>query len=164
MSDDVGRARKMEFLAKVEQTREIRCRLLLREAEAAWSLATSEAEDAAAAALRAREERNATLRAAYDGLLGTRTARTIHALRITEQHLLERETTTLKNQTAAEAAAADALAACQTARDALQLASLRSQRRGELAATLCRKAALAAQNAEEDATADELMDRLGGAR
>lgn len=164
MSTDTDRARKMQLLARVEQARESRCRLLLGEAETAWAVATSQAEDAAAMALRRREERHATLRGAYDALLGTRTARTIHALRITEQHLLEQEATACRDRTAAEAAAAEALAACQAARDALRLVSLRSQRRSQLADTLRRDAALAAQTAEEDATADELMDRIGSAR
>ncbi|MBE7212822.1 MAG: hypothetical protein INR65_17560, partial [Gluconacetobacter diazotrophicus] len=42
--------------------------------------------------------------------------------------------------------------------------SLRSQRRTKLADTLRREAALAAMNAEEEAMADELMDRIGTGR
>lgn len=164
MSVHTDRARKMQLLARVEQAREVRCRVMLGEAETVLSLARSRVEDAEATALRRCEERHATLRGTYDRLLGAQNAGTIHALRITEQLLFEQEATARRARTAAEAAAGEALAACQAARDTLRLVSLRSERRGQLADTLRREAALSAQRAEEETTADELMDRIGSIR
>ncbi|MCQ8239615.1 hypothetical protein [Rhizosaccharibacter radicis] len=160
-SDD--RARKMQLLARVEQARETRCRAVLRDAEAAWSLARSRVDAAGQAVTQACDRRHHQLRAAYDALLGERSPRQIHALRMTELHLAQAEAAARTEQKAAEDAADTAVGLCREAAAALQAASLRTQRRTKLADTLRREAFLAAQNAEEEATADELMDRIGAA-
>jgi len=160
-SDD--RARKMQLLARVEQARETRCRSLLRDAEAAWSLARNRVDAAEDAVNQARDGRHAQLRATYAALLGERTPRQIHALRVTELQLAQREAAARAERQAAAEAADTASGLCRDAAAALRAASLRTQRRTRLADTLKRDAFLAAQNAEEEATADELMDRIGAA-
>lgn len=161
MPDD--RARKMQLLARLEQAREQRARTALREADAAWGLAIARAEATAAETRRRCQDRHDRLRHGYDSLLGSCDAHAIHALRASELELAAREAAARGEQQAAAAAADAALAACRQARDALQAVSLRRERRTRLADTLRREQATAAQNAEEDATADELMDRIGAA-
>lgn len=163
MAGSDGRARKMQLLARVEQAREMRCRAVLREAEAVWKLACARAETAAAAAERTGEERRLRLRDTYATVLGLRQAYVIHSVRATELDLATREAAARREQETAAAMADEAMTACRAARDALQAVSQRSQRRTKLAETLRLEDALAAQNAEEEATADELMDRIGTA-
>ncbi|MBE7211994.1 MAG: hypothetical protein INR65_13320 [Gluconacetobacter diazotrophicus] len=163
MSGSGGRARKMQLLARVEQAREVRCRAMLRSAETAWNAARTRADAAAAAADAVARDRDRRLRDAYGAMLGEQRAQAVQTLRAVELDLAARQETARRDREAAETMADQAMAACREARAVLRAVSSRSQRRVRLADTLRRAEAQAAQAAEEEAIADELMDRIGTA-
>ncbi len=94
-------------------------------------------------------------------MLGLQSSLDIQALRAVEQQMAARQHEADAQQRDAEQAAREAGVALEGARDALRLVSQRSLRRSRLADTLRRVDALAAMTAEEEAVADELMDRVG---
>lgn len=161
MSAPASRADRMKLLARVEVARETRCRSAVKAAEAAHAAANAAAEAAAARAVQARHERQAVLRQDYQAMLGLQSFLDIQTLRAVEQQMAARQHEAVAHQQDAERAAREAGVALDGARDALRLVSQRSLRRNRLADTLRRADVLAAMTAEEEAVADELMDRVG---
>ncbi len=160
MAETRSRADSMRLLARVEAAREDRRRAELRTAELAQHSADIRVRDAADQAARMRERRRLLLRRDYGKVLGQHLSHDILALRTSEQQLAERQQAALAEQQAADRLAQAAQATCDRARNALSVVSQRSLRRGRMADTLRRQEALAALAAEEEAVADELMDRL----
>ena len=161
MLEGRGRAESMRLLARVEAARESRCRSELQVAEAAWAAARACARAADADLVRTREHRSDVLRQNYAALPGLRSNLDIQALRLSEQMLAAQQQAAQEQRLAAEAAEDQARTVCERARGAFRLVSQRSLRRGRLADTLRRQAALASMVAEEEAVIDELMDRVG---
>ncbi len=156
-----SRADRMKLLARVEVARETRCRAAVKAAEAAHADAAAAAEAATARAMEARRDRQTVLRQDYQAMLGLQSSLDIQTLRIVEQQMAARQHEAVAQQQDAERAAREAGVALDEAREALRLVSQRSLRRNRLADTLRRADALAAMTAEEEAVADELMDRVG---
>ena len=151
----------MRLLARVEVARETRCRTAVKAAEAVHADAVAAAEAAAAHAVQARKDRQTVLRQDYQAMLGVQSSLDIQALRAVEQQMAARQHEADAQQRDAEQAAREAGVALNGARDAFRLVSQRSLRRSRLADMLRRADALAAMTAEEEAVADELMDRVG---
>ena len=151
----------MRLLARVEVARETRCRAAVKAAEAMHAAAVAAATAAAAGAIQARKDRHTVLRQDYQAMLGLQSSLDIQALRAVEQQMAARQHEADARQRDAEQAAREAGVALDGARDALRLVSQRSLRRSRLADTLRRADVLAAMTAEEEAVADELMDRVG---
>lgn len=158
-----SRAGRMQLLARVETARESRCRSSWKQAEAAFETAEQQARAAATALDRTREECASLLRQDYGAALGLHVSRDIQTLRALEMRVAARQAAALAVQQTAEQAARAASAVLQQAHEAWQVVSQRSQRRTRLADTLRQGDALAAMVAEEEAVADELMDRVGAA-
>jgi len=156
-----SRADSMRLLARVESARENRYRAELRTAELAQEAADARVRNAADEAVRMREQRRTLLRRDYGKAMGRHPSQDIQALRTFEQKLAEQQQAALAEQQAADFMAQEARAACDRARDTLRMVSQRSLRRDRMADTLRRQDALAAMTAEEEAVADELMDRVG---
>ena len=161
MAGTRSRADSMRLLARVESAREDRCRAEMRSAERVQRAAEARFRNAAEEAARAREQRRTLLRRDYGKALGRHPSHDIQALRASEQKLAEQQHAALTEQQAADLVAQQARAACDRTRDTLRVVSQRSLRRGHMADTLRRQDALAATAAEEEAVADELMDRAG---
>ncbi len=151
----------MQLLARVETARESRCRAVWKQAEAMFAAADRQARDATAELERTRHECRSALRRDYGAALGLHAARDIQSLRAVELQLAARHAAAMAVQQATEKAAQEALALLEQAHAALRLVSQRSQRRTRLSDTLRRADVLAAMTAEEEAVADELMDRVG---
>ncbi len=158
------RADRMRLLARVEVARETRCRAAVKAAEAGCAAADASADAATARAAEARRDRQTVLRQDYQAMLGVQSSLDVQALRAVEQQMAARQHEAAARQQDAERAARQARTALDEARKALRLVSQRSLRRNQLADTLRRADALAAMAAEEDAVADELMDRVGARR
>lgn len=161
MAGTRSRADSMRLLARVESAREDRCRAEMRTAELAQQTADARFENATKEVERTREQRRKLLRRDYGKLLGRHPSHDIQALRAFEQKLAEQQQAAVAEQQAADSLAREVRAACDRVRDTLRVVSQRNLRRGRMADTLGRQDTLAAMTAEEEAVADELMDRVG---
>ena len=161
MAGTRSRADSMRLLARVESAREDRCRAEMSNAELVQQAADARFRSATEEGARAQEQRRTLLRRDYSKALGRHPSQDIQALRAFEQRLAEQQHAALAEQQAADLVAREARAACDRARDTLRMVSQRSLARGRIADTLRRQETLVAMAAEEEAVADELMDRAG---
>ena len=157
---DAGRrAGWMRLLARV--TGEAACRAALREAAGRLHAARDALQSAERAHVAACHDRHDRLRRSYDTLPGQQAPHDIHALRASEEHLLARERQAWARCEAASGEVDQATAAHAEAQATLRAAIQQRLRRTEIAERLEAEARRAALATEEEAIADELMDRAG---
>lgn len=153
------RAAWMHLLARV--TGEAACRAALREATDRLHAAQDALRTAERAHIAARQDRHDRLRKSYDTLPGQQAPHDIHALRASEEHLLARERQARARCEVASGGVEQATAAQAEAQATLRAAIQQRLRRTEIAVRLEAEARRVALAAEEEAIADELMDRAG---
>jgi hypothetical protein len=158
-----NKVKGMTLLARIEEARENRRRVELRDAEETHAEAAAHAEDTALVHSQTCEQRQSVLLGRYQTIRGVRSDADIQGLRSTERILAQRREKAAEAQRDAEAKEREAFVAAEQARETLQEVSLRRLRRSRMADRLRQDEKRATMMAEEEALSDELTDRFRGA-